>query len=311
MDSIDRRLATIASGQQGLVTKQQALAHGLGNDQIRARIRSGRWIRANRSVYRLAGVPETWQQRAFAACLAAPDGAHVSHLSAAALAGLDVPPPSSPHLTVGRGRSTRLAGAVVHCARLTPVDITTLQGVPATTVARSLIDCAGLLGPNRLQRLVDDALHKRMLVPAEIPSSWDKARLRPGRAGEVRLRAALLPWHGPIAPDTPPEARLRRQLVEWGYPEPEPQIRILDSDGRVLGRVDLGWSDRRIGVEYDSEQFHSPSKWASDEARHRAIEASGWRLLRADKLDLRPGKGNLREALARLWREPQNPTSRM
>lgn len=299
--SIDERLTALAATQHGLLSRQQALVHGLGADQIRARVRSGRWDLLHRGVYRVAGAPETWQQRAWAAVEAAPAGAHASHLTAAALAGLDLAPPPLPHVTVGRGRSTRSSAAIVHTARLTPTDITTFQGVYATTVGRSLIDCAALLGPNRLQRLVDEALHRRLVRPEELARHWDRARLRPGRSGEVRLREALDPWQGPILPGSPPEARLRRQLVQWGFPEPELQIVIRDAHGMAIGRIDGGWTKHRIGFEYDSEEFHGPRRWANDEARQRAIEELGWELLRVDKLDLRPGASQLRDTLRRAW----------
>jgi len=70
-----------------------------------------------------------------------------------------------------------------------------------------------------------------------------------------------------------------------------------------FGRVDVGWSARRVGLEYDLEQFHGPSRWASDEARHQAIEELGWQLLHVDKVDLRPGRAGLRDALDRAWRK--------
>lgn len=302
MHRIDHQLAALATRQHGLVTRQQALLHGLGDGQIHHRLRSQRWERIDRGVYRIAGTPVTWQQRAWAAVHAAPQGAHASHLTAAALAGLEVEPPPAPHVTVGRGRSTRLSGAVVHTARLTPTDLTVLQGVPATTVGRTLIDCAAALGPNRLQRMVDQALHRRLVRSEELPLVWDRARLRPGRSGEVRLREALGPWVGPILPESPPEARLRRLVREWGFPELELQVVVTDHDGRVLGRLDGGWSAVRIGLEYDSEAFHGPSRWADDEARHLAIERLGWQLLHVDKLDLRPGDGRLRAALEVAWR---------
>lgn len=301
MTTVDLRLAALAADQHGLITFDQALAAGLGRQQIKRRVATGRWNRLERGIYLLAGVPTTPPQRALAACLAAPDGAVTSHLTAAALAGLSVAHPPTPHLTVGRGRSTRLPGAVVHRARLTVTDITTLEGVPATTVGRTLIDCAALFGPNRLQRVVDEALHRNLVRPDQIAGLWDHARLRPGRAGEVRLREAIEPWSGPIKPGSPPETRLRRQLMDWGYPEPELQILIRADDGTVIARADLGWSPRKIGVEYDSSEWHGPSRWISDSQRQERIEAVGWTLLRADKADLRPGERSLRDALAQVW----------
>lgn len=303
MRSPDATAADLAATQHGLITYQQALEVGLSPAAVRTRAETDRWSRVGRGVYRIGGAPLTWQQRAMAAQLGGPSGASTSHLTAAALAGFDLAPPPLPHLTVERGRSRRWPGAVLHTARLPVTDVTVLQGVRATTVARTLIDCAALLGPNRLQRLVDEAIYKGLVQPDQIGDAWDLARRRPGRAGEVRLRGALEPWSGPIRPGSPAEVRLRRQVVAWGLPEPELQVPVLDGSGEVLGLIDVGWTPEQIGIEYDSAEFHGPTRWRHDEERQRAIERQGWVLLRADKLDLQPGARRLRQAVLTAWRQ--------
>lgn len=299
MSDVDRTIGALAATQHGLVTFTQARTIGLGRGQVRSRVATGRWHRVGVGVYRLAGVPESWQQRALAACLGGAGGAVASHLTAAALARLCLPPPV-PHITVATGRSASSALAVVHRARRVPVE-TVLQSVPCTDVGRTLIDCASIVGPVRLQGLVDEAFHRRLVTVRAVEWMLDATRRAPGRSGEVRLREALEPWRSVVAAGSPAEHRLRIQLVQWGYPEPELQVPVVAADGTVLGRVDCGWSAVRIGMEYDSERFHGESAWASDVARQRAIEAEGWVLLRADKVDLRPGERRLRQDLERAW----------
>lgn len=223
-----------------------------------------------------------------------------SHLTGAGLALIGDAPPV-PHITVGVGRSATTSIAVVHRTRRTPVE-TVLQGVPCTHVARTLIDCAGIVGPKRLQKLVDEAFHRRLVSPRGMAWMLDATRRAPGRAGEVRLREALEPWVSELRAGSPGEHRLRLLVVQWGFAEPEMQVPVVADDGTVLGRLDCGWSDVRVGIEYDSERWHGESAWASDLARQRAIEAEGWVVLRADKVDLRPGERNLRTALDRAWR---------
>lgn len=303
MPSPDVLVAELAAGQHGLITFDQAVGVGLSRTQVGHRSRTGRWIRVGRGVYRIGGAPDTWQQRAMAAVLGGPSRTVTSHLTVIALAGLAVAPPPRPHVTVDRGRSVRWPGAIVHSARLPAAHLTTFQGIPATTVGRALIDCAATLGPHRLEGLVAEALHRRLVRVEEIPTLWDLARRAPGRHGEVKLRRVLEPWNGPIRPGSLPEIRLRRQLKEWGFPEPELQVVVRrPDDGEVLGRVDVGWSPQRIGIEYDSEEHHGPDRWAADQARHEAIEAEGWVLLHADKADLYPGATRLRNAVESAWR---------
>lgn len=301
----DQRAAEVAAAQHGLITMSQARGLGLTAKQVEVRRRSGRWVRLGRGVYRIGGVPVTPVQRMLADCLAAADGAVVSHLHAAVAAGLDATAPPKTHLTVGPACSVRTPGVLIHRAALDDAERTVFQGVPATAVPRTLVDCAGMVGPRRLHRLVDSALHRRLLPVGQARILRADLDQRPGRPGASVLRTALDEWVGPITPGSPPEVRLRRQLVEWGFPTPERQVVIVDECGEVVGRADLGWLDRRIGIEYDSPEHHGPLRWGADEARHQAIERLGWRLLRADKLDLRPGEGALRDSLRRAWSMPR------
>lgn len=293
----DRAITARAATQFGLVTVAQARELGLSTDQIKHRVRSGRWQRLHRGVYRVAGSPPSWRQRALAACLALPPDGTTSHLTASALVRLGEPAPPTPHLTVGPTRSARLAGAVVHRSPLDPQDVTRVDGIPTTTAGRTLVDCAGMLGPVRLQRMVDEAMHRRLVDPAQIDAIWDRVRQGPGRGGEGRLRKALAPWVGPIRPGSPAEARLRQQLRQWGFPEPDLQVIVRSASGEVVARIDLGWPLLRVGIEYDSQRWHGPTRWADDLARQDHLERLGWRILRADLVDLHPGAYRLRDEI--------------
>ena len=95
----DQRANRLASRQHAAISHSQAVEAGLTAKQIKLRLGSRRWIRRASRVYVIAGSPATWQQDAAVACLAGPDGTVASHLTAAALLGLTIPPPV-PHVTV-------------------------------------------------------------------------------------------------------------------------------------------------------------------------------------------------------------------
>lgn len=295
MSTLDRTIADLARRQAGAFSLAQAREVGFTDHQVRRRVAEGRWDRPTRGVLVLAGTADDARRRAVVASLARPDGV-VSHLSAAALIGLEVPDPPLPMLTVPPGTSARTPVASVRRLHL-PEELVVREGaLRRTAVARTVVDCATVLGPRRAGRIVDEALHERLTTVAQVDAALEGACHVPSGARAAVL-AALDVWHGPIRLDSVAEARLLRQLRAWGLPEPERQIVVRDAAGQAVARLDAGWPDLRLGLEYDSTRWHGPLAWAHDEARHAALEALGWRLEHVDKADLMPGQTVLRDRL--------------
>jgi hypothetical protein len=292
----DLVLDRIAARQYGLVTRAQVRACGLTDRQIVRRLAQGRWIQVAAGVYRLAGAPTTWHQRAFAACLAGPPGSVASRLTAAALHGLSTPP-SMPQIVVPRGTSPRVPFATVRWADLGPHDRLLVDGIPCTSVARTLLDCAGVLDDARSSALVDTAFCAGKSHPTDVVRAIDRAQAGRGKKGVARLRRSIEAWSPGIAPGSPAEMRLLRQIRSWGFDAPESQLELRTAAGELVGRIDLGWPERRLGLEYDGVETHNPRHWARDEARHPRYAALGWDVHRVDKYDLVPGAARLRELL--------------
>ena len=87
MTVVESEVRSLMQEQHGLISRSQARAEGLTDDQIRRRLRTGEWVCAARGVYRHAVCPETPLSRLLAGCLAC-DGV-ASHRSAAALHDID------------------------------------------------------------------------------------------------------------------------------------------------------------------------------------------------------------------------------
>jgi hypothetical protein len=292
------RANQLASRQYGAISRRQARAAGLTPDQIGGQLVARRWLVAVRGVYRVAGAPVTWQQCTMVACLAGPKGTVASHLTAAALFGL-ARPPKVPHVTVPARSSGRFQGAAVHKADLGRLDVCTVGPIPSTRLARTLVDCAALVSFEPLCNLVDPALCRELADTAGLREAAARASRSPGRKGLPVLEEVLAVWTPGPLPGSPAEMRLVRRLVAWGFPVPERQITVVDEHGVFLGRVDLGWPGRRLAVEYDGGEWHTPRQWASDEAREYAIEQLRWRIERVDRFDLRRSSSWLREVLGR------------
>jgi hypothetical protein len=295
----DQRADLLACEQYGAISLAQARGAGLTPNQVRHRRRTKRWRAATRAVFVVCGAPSTWQQTAMVACLAGPAGTVASHLTGAALYGLWDPPPV-PHVTVPRTASGRFRAAIVHHAELDPADVSVIGAVPCTRPARILVECAGVLGHEELCELVDEVLCRRLTTVEGVHQAMARAGRSPGRKGLINLERALEVWTPGPHPGSPAEMRLARRLVRWGFPPPQRQVKIYDGRGWFVARVDLGWSNRKVGLEYDGERHHGPRQRPADVDRQARVEALGWELVRVRSDDLRGPGAELRATLARL-----------
>jgi hypothetical protein len=303
MDRLDATAARFAARHLGLITGTEARRLGFARSQIRHRLNAGRWVRVGHDLYAIAGTPRTWQRDVLAACLVAPAGTVASHLSAAALWRIADSSPL-PHITVPRSRSGRVAIAKVHRADLDPRDVTRIGKIPVTRVPRTLLDLASVVSPKALEHAVDTALSAGQASPRSLDGAIERGQLAPGRPGVPALRRALEAWTDAIRPGSPAEARLLRQLADWGVPEPVRQHVVRNGAGKVIARIDVAWPAALVGVEYDGLRYHGPRYIEHDEQRHAEVEAMGWTLHHASRADLRPGDRRLRDLLVPLLKRP-------
>ena len=158
---IDRRIAWTAARQHGIFTRDQALRCGATEESIRWRLTVGRWERLHPRVYRLAGTTRTWRQRAMATCLYWGPRAALSHRAAGLLLRLIDFPRARVEVVVPRNRKrVRSDEIVVHWTQdpIPDEDITTIDGIPVTKPARTLLDLATVEPEEVVERCLDDAL---------------------------------------------------------------------------------------------------------------------------------------------------------
>src|SRR5439155_10647512 len=197
---------------------------------IRHRVEGGRWLALSSRAYIVAGTPDSWRQRLFVAVLGAGDGAAVSHRAAAALWTIPGFAEGPLELTVPRPRTPDLAGVTVHRRRvLLPGHVKILDGLPVTSVARTVFDLCGIVHPKRAERSLDNCLCRKVVT---VPALWrvhgDLAEH--GRAGTVLLRELLLArGKGYVAPASELEARLLDLLEKAGLPAPAREVNVGDS----------------------------------------------------------------------------------
>src|SRR3954453_9023543 len=149
----------VAAGQHGLLTRADALKAGLSDDQLARQLAGGELVAVHQNVYRPAGAPVTRRQQLLAACMACDNAGYAARRSAAELwtvAGIVAP---RPEIVVVGTRLPRLDGVDTHRTdRLEEVDVTEVDGIPITGIARTLLDLGAVLRPNRVESAIEDAV---------------------------------------------------------------------------------------------------------------------------------------------------------
>ena len=141
-------LIALAEDNDGLVTADQARAEGF-TDSVLARLaQRRRIIRIARGVYRIPYLsPGRFSQYREAVLWAkanrGPDPIAISHATALAVYGISDANPASIHLTVPRSARLRRRtpkGVTVHHGDLSTNDISIHEGLPVTTIERTIAD---------------------------------------------------------------------------------------------------------------------------------------------------------------------------
>jgi hypothetical protein len=310
----DREAMRVAARQWGAISRAQAIKAGLTRHQIAYRLETGQWCEPVRGIYVVAGTPDRWEQRLMVACLAGPPATAASHLSAAALFGL-VKAPDIPQVTVPPGASGRFKEAETFRSRLGPGETAIRRNFRCTSPSRTVVDCvaAGLLDGEAVWDMVDSVLCKKLMQPSRLVRAsgraWAAARGR--RRGRIEcLERALDVWRSGAPAGSPPEARLQRKLIEWGYPRAERQIEVYDEAGRFVARADVGLRDLKVLFEYDSDEHHGPRFWLADHERADRIADLGWTVVPVDRFDLRPSNTRLKAKLDALSAARSSRSSR-
>src|SRR4051794_25747792 len=158
-DPVHGRIAALAARQHGVVSLAQLIQLGLSRQSVYRRARLGQLHRIHQGVYAVGHKRLTQRGRWMAAVLAGGPGAVLSHRSAAVLCGI-LPAPGPVHVTTARELRNR-DGITFHSQSLQFDEVTTHDGIPTTTVARTLLDLAATQ-PRDLERAYNEAEYRRL-----------------------------------------------------------------------------------------------------------------------------------------------------
>ncbi|PKO20231.1 MAG: hypothetical protein CVU38_21235 [Chloroflexi bacterium HGW-Chloroflexi-1] len=187
LDTLDK-LYQIAEAQAGYFTTGQAEAAGVDRPCLSRYAAAGRLQRVRRGVYRLIHFPRSRREDLFIAWLETGPDSVISHDSALALYDLSDALPAAIHLTVPRTASRRRHGLRLHTNQISPEDITNYEGLPVTTVARTIADVA-LAGLS--EEFVEQAVREAVAAGLVLPSDLLTAAGRSGRRVRQVVHRAL------------------------------------------------------------------------------------------------------------------------
>jgi very-short-patch-repair endonuclease len=284
--SRDRKIIDLARRQRGLVTSKQIAALGVGQRTLERWVGSGRLWRVHRGVYVAGPQPLTRRGRWLAAVLARGPGAVLSHASAAALWSLtgdrrevDV---TAPH---GR-RGLNDSGIRLHLSKLARDEWRTREGIPVTSVARTLFDLAEAVEPPQLESAWDEAGRLRLLRVKQIAAVCDRHPTRPA-CTRVKPLLVARQVHDDERRRSPLEDRFAAFVRAHYLPPPQTNV-LVECD-----EVDALWPAARLIVELDSWEFHA-HRAAFEEDRDRDADhlLLGYRTIRVThrRLDREPDR---------------------
>lgn len=278
--SRDQRLSVFARRQHGVFTLGQTASSGYSRATVRRRLETRAWVELAPRVYRVALAGDVdWIARTMAATLSV-DGV-ACRRSALALFGLFGHPPEPEVLVVREARTAaRLPQRSTNV--LPPTDLTVVDGIPATTPVRTLIDVASRLAPAVFEDVLDKAIVQRVVNVRRLEARA-RALWAPRRNGCAIVLALLEQRHPELRNARNLwEAKVLRVVRELGLPEPRVNYRVQVGGKRRY--IDLAWPDTKVAVEFDGFVPHSTRRvFDDDRVRQNGLVADRWTVFRVTK----------------------------
>lgn len=263
-----------AASRHGALTRSQAASFGLSHKVIARLLRDGLIVEPVPGVLVAAGAPATWHQRLYVATLASSGAGVAGFRSAAALHHLDGFAPGPLELIVPTARRIAFPDLVVRRRSLDPSDITTVDVIRTTNIARTLVDLAGVVNEKAL-RIAFDAAWRSGASLTWIGSTAERLTST-GRSGpRAVLELVERARQHRTATDSALEVTVERALA--GIPGLVRQHVVRRHDGSFVARVDFAIPALRIAIEAHSRRHHfGITTESADADRETALQAEGW-----------------------------------
>jgi very-short-patch-repair endonuclease/predicted transcriptional regulator of viral defense system len=272
-DDIDRLISDLAERQHGVTALRQLVEIGVTRKAVEFRLRCARLHRVHRGVYAVGHRLLSADGWRMAAVLAAGPRAVVSHVDAAAIHGLLQSSRAITEVTLPYRRKPS-RGIRAHYARLPPDEITTVRGIPVTTVPRTILDLAAVRRREDVERALHESEVQRLTDPLSL---HDLLARYPRRHGSRAVRAILTERR------TVPKSVLERAFTAFvrRYRLPRPEVNVWLTIDRHTYEIDCLWRGPRVIVELDGRAAHDTAKaFESDREKDRRLTVARWQPLR-------------------------------
>lgn len=260
-------------------TAADATRAGITRSQLRTMLGAGMLRHVVHGVVIDSAVPDSTALRAAALARVCPQGSVVCDVTAAWLHGVDIQaerdplwvPPLEVYRHGGDGVRRRECSRGKRTLDLA-YDVEEIAGIPVTTALRTACDL-GRLRHRRAAFVALNALAGRGgFGAAEVEIELPRFR---GQRGVVQLRS-LTPLVVPEV-ESPAESVVLLQIIDGGLPIPTAQWLVRDDRQVIIARLDFGYPEIKLAVEYDGEDGHSSvEQRAHDLRRRNRLIAAGW-----------------------------------
>jgi hypothetical protein len=254
-----------------VIRTAQLVRAGIGYQGVSKRAANGRLHRRYKGVYAV-GQPRLSQEGEWmAAILACGTGSYLASFSAAVHMRLWRRRVTGIHVLAPRERD--FPGVHVRTyRRLDPRDVTRRDGIPVTTVPRTLVDLSDVLTAHQLANVIHEAAFRKLFDERAVRAAISRANGRHNL--HVLTKALELNAEGSAGTRSDLEDRFLALTSNSGLPEPLVNTKVQDIE------VDFRWPELNLVVEVDGPGHARPRTEHEDAQRDARLRAAGHTVLR-------------------------------
>lgn len=270
---LSRGVERLLRRQKQLVRLEQLVDIGLTASGVRKRVNRHALHRIHDGVFAAHPPPYSRHQRWLAATYSCGGPSFISDVTSVEALGLTEERWPAIHVTKPSGSTRGPRGITVHRRAVDPRDVIAAHGIPCTSAARTIVDCAAMLDAEALEDILMAADSRGILNRPRLDELTEAHR---GCRGMRTLTSLVT--DEPVDVRSVNERRMLRICRRAGVEQPLTNYRIDVGDRTFY--ADFCWPALGLIVEADSWRWHGGRQASeSDADRDQLLSTAGWRLV--------------------------------